>query len=166
MRDASDVAVDVAAEVELYDVAGGEGGARVCLRGEGGVVADALVDGHAHGEGHALLHGLAILLLVVDLGEGLGDDLLTDLDEVEDGAAGLALAGEGLEGEVGDASGLEVLCDDLGVGQVSDLLLLGGLLDLLLSLRVGGEGDLCVVFWFVCGEEEGGRLGAYCECVL
>ena len=80
------------------------------------MVANDVIDGNANGEGDALLDGLAVNLLVVELGDGGIDDGGTELAEIDDLGAGEALLDQTLEGEVDDLGRLLILRADVAVG--------------------------------------------------
>lgn len=79
------------------------------------MVANDVVDGNANGEGDALLDGLAVNLLVVELGDGGIDDGGTELAKIDDLGAGEALLDQTLEGEVDDLGRLLILRADVAV---------------------------------------------------
>ena len=86
------------------------------LAGHRRMVANDVVDGNANGEGDALLDGLAVNLLVVELGDGGIDDGGTELAKIDDLGAGEALLDQTLEGEVDDLGRLLILRADVAVG--------------------------------------------------
>ena len=79
------------------------------------MVANDVIDGNANGEGDALLDGLAVDLLVVELGDGGIDDGGTELAKIDDLGAGDALLDQALEGEVDDLGCLLILGADVAV---------------------------------------------------
>ena len=80
------------------------------------MVANDVIDGNANGEGDALLDGLAVNLLVVELGDGGIDDGGTELAKIDDLGAGEALLHQTLEGEIDDLGRLLILRADVAVG--------------------------------------------------
>ena len=84
--------------------------------GQRRMVANDVIDGNANGEGDALLDGLAVNLLVVELGDGGIDDGGTELAKIDDLGAGEALLDQTLEGEVDDLGRLLILRADVAVG--------------------------------------------------
>lgn len=79
------------------------------------MVANDVIDGNANGEGDSLLDGLAVDLLVVELGDGGIDDGGTELAKIDDLGAGNALLDQTLEGKVDDLGCLLVLGADVAV---------------------------------------------------
>ena len=77
------------------------------------MVANDVIDGNANGEGDALLDGLAVDFLVVELGDGGIDDGCTELTKIDNLGAGNALLDQPLEGKVDDLGCLLVLGADV-----------------------------------------------------
>ena len=79
------------------------------------MVANDVIDRNANGEGDALLDGLAVDLLVVELGDGGIDDGGTKLAKIDNLGAGDALLHQTLEGKVDDLGCLLILGADVAV---------------------------------------------------
>ena len=79
------------------------------------MVANDVIDGNANGEGDALLDGLAVDLLVVELGDGGINDGGTKLAKIDNLGAGDALLHQTLEGKVDDLGCLLILGADVAV---------------------------------------------------
>mmetsp|Transcript_49295 Transcript_49295/g.148399 ORF Transcript_49295/g.148399 Transcript_49295/m.148399 type:complete len:442 (-) Transcript_49295:1559-2884(-) len=108
-----DVTINVTAEVDLDDVAGLEG--LQFFRAQWRVVAHHVVHRNAHREGDALLDGLPLDLLLVELGGLSVDDGRPKLAQVDDLGPREALPDESFEGRVDDLGGLLVFGTNVAV---------------------------------------------------
>eukprot|EP00053_Salpingoeca_punica_P010736 m.96158 g.96158 ORF g.96158 m.96158 type:complete len:438 (-) comp15478_c1_seq1:52-1365(-) len=113
--DGGNVAVNVHAEVDLDDVALLKEHLRVRVQRR--VVADAVVQRHAGGEGNALRGDDALDLLVVDGGDLLEDGLVAELAERQHRRANLDAVNDELEHAVAHLAGQLVLGDDVSILQ-------------------------------------------------